>query len=517
MRRSTLLLLSFALVAWVAQLVIFSGFVIDDSFISMRFAQHLAEGEGIVWNRGEAPVEGFTSFLWILVLAVPHVIATSLAEPLARVGGVLAVSGLALWLFRMLRARFGDFPAAFAIVPLLAGTPYVINSVSGMETGLAILLAGLGHPLACAGILEKDARRLGWYQLVALLACMTRPDYALCYAATMVGGYALAWRLPTRGELGRVAGYFVLPGIIYFAWRWSYFGYFLPNPFYIKAGGSGSQSIVYVGTFLVLFAAPAVATLLLGVRDRETRKLAALTLLSFSAPVGAYLFVTPMMGVYWRFLIPYYAVVPIGVAASIAVRSGWTLRVLVAAQVMLALSTLPLASEYAGRSGGFTNVLRDLGDAMARAHPEGEALVAMNDVGIVPYFGGWKVLDTLGLCDDPLAHDEMGQEERISQLAPDVILLHEPRATHEKYDMDALSVSYEEIGRIPYLRGTLHSDIVVWAQPQSPVAAPLRAELSATEFIPATLEPSPIQAVYEAIRTVYHGGSAKDAPEAAAD
>jgi hypothetical protein len=40
--------------------------------ISMRYAQHLAQGHGLVWNIGEAPVEGFTNLGWTLYMAFLH-------------------------------------------------------------------------------------------------------------------------------------------------------------------------------------------------------------------------------------------------------------------------------------------------------------------------------------------------------------------------------------------------------------------------------------------------------------
>ena len=43
-------------------------FVIDDTFIFLRYAEHLATGEGPVFNPGER-VEGFTSFLRVVLLA----------------------------------------------------------------------------------------------------------------------------------------------------------------------------------------------------------------------------------------------------------------------------------------------------------------------------------------------------------------------------------------------------------------------------------------------------------------
>ncbi len=37
--------------------------IFDDAFISYRYARNLADGFGLVWNLGEAPVEGFTNLL----------------------------------------------------------------------------------------------------------------------------------------------------------------------------------------------------------------------------------------------------------------------------------------------------------------------------------------------------------------------------------------------------------------------------------------------------------------------
>ena len=43
--------------------------VIDDAYISYRYSQQLARGFGLVWNPGEAPVEGYTNFLLVLTEA----------------------------------------------------------------------------------------------------------------------------------------------------------------------------------------------------------------------------------------------------------------------------------------------------------------------------------------------------------------------------------------------------------------------------------------------------------------
>jgi arabinofuranosyltransferase len=48
-------------------------FVQDDAYISWRYADNFARGWGLVWNHGER-VEGYTNFLWTLILTIPHVV-----------------------------------------------------------------------------------------------------------------------------------------------------------------------------------------------------------------------------------------------------------------------------------------------------------------------------------------------------------------------------------------------------------------------------------------------------------
>src|SRR6185503_15249276 len=63
------------------------NYLIDDVFISVRYASHLAHGDGLVYNAGER-VEGYTNFLWTLLL-VP-----SLAFPIDLIGWIKWMNGL---------------------------------------------------------------------------------------------------------------------------------------------------------------------------------------------------------------------------------------------------------------------------------------------------------------------------------------------------------------------------------------------------------------------------------------
>ena len=58
-----------SLVFFLALIGLFWHFTIDDAYITFRYAGNLARGHGPVYNPGER-VEGYTSFLWMLLMAV---------------------------------------------------------------------------------------------------------------------------------------------------------------------------------------------------------------------------------------------------------------------------------------------------------------------------------------------------------------------------------------------------------------------------------------------------------------
>lgn len=53
----------------------FINFTIDDTFITFRYSHNLAEGFGPTFNPGRAPVEGYTTFLWMLIMSIPHLMS----------------------------------------------------------------------------------------------------------------------------------------------------------------------------------------------------------------------------------------------------------------------------------------------------------------------------------------------------------------------------------------------------------------------------------------------------------
>src|SRR5262249_33864017 len=78
----------------------------EDAAMLLRYSAHLAAGKGVVWNVGEAPVDGATAFLFMLLVAGLN--RAGLGLEAAAQGTALAAHWLAvLAVFVMIRRLYG--------------------------------------------------------------------------------------------------------------------------------------------------------------------------------------------------------------------------------------------------------------------------------------------------------------------------------------------------------------------------------------------------------------------------
>lgn len=206
--------------ALVLQLV-FAGYVKDDAYIEYRYATNAAHGHGLVYNVGDPPVEGFTSFLWTVLLIVPAMLHVPLLL-LGKLAGAASLVGVIAVVGKLVRARGGD-ERAQQLGRWMAATnaSLVVWAQSGMEpvqTALAVV--------ACAYFLEL--RRHWPAMLLAAAAAATRPE---CHVVLFLAAAVVVWRRAPVPALVAI----VLVGAIHL-WRWHYFGGLVPNTALVKGG-----------------------------------------------------------------------------------------------------------------------------------------------------------------------------------------------------------------------------------------------------------------------------------------
>ncbi len=239
------------------------AFLTDDAYISFRYARNLANGHGLVFNPGYERVEGYTNFLFVLVLAafqrlgvVPEVMAHVLTF-----AATVALWGSVAWFALRRLPPPGCEWLALAPLFLLAATRSIaVWSTSGLETRwFEALLVGGALRLA----VEVEATLAGRRSRPAAawlfaLAALTRPDGLLLAACAfgMAAVHLLAkGRLVVRRFALRLAPFVVLVGG-HFAWRHAYYGYWLPNTYYAKVGGESwwSAGLSYGVAFALEYA-----------------------------------------------------------------------------------------------------------------------------------------------------------------------------------------------------------------------------------------------------------------------
>jgi len=199
--------------AIMAGLMVFGlvDFTLDDAYIHLAYAKSLRLGEGLSYNPGDYET-GFSSPLWVALLAVWPIPTTAQADPVRTVAllGVLlhaatamAGSALTLELLRI-RAR-AEAPVPLVSLTALGGalvaiTPtLVVASTSGMEVPLAAATV-----TACAWAMVADrAQPAAW---LGAAAVASRPEalvFVLALAAVLAGA---SWRSHRRRHRAAIAG-----------------------------------------------------------------------------------------------------------------------------------------------------------------------------------------------------------------------------------------------------------------------------------------------------------------------
>jgi hypothetical protein len=403
----------------------------------LRYSRHLAAGHGIVWNVGEKPVDGATGLLFMTAVAFVHRLGWSL-EAAAQGIGLAAHAFTVLLVFFGARrlhgasGRWAIVPAAFvAIGPGLRhlaacyGTPlFALAATVGCLAASALVVAdegdeaGLALGFAFAGLAMSVARPEGVFLAVFMLL-----------AVLLVRG-GRAW----RPIVGRFVVVFATLGLGYFAWRWHYFGYPLPNPFYTKGGFVlhwHSLRLAWRDAWSLGW--PFLLLLGAGLVVREARRDALFTLVPVLLFISVWILISDETNYVMRFQYPILPVLLLGcvpVARALAARArgarsrwrispalGWAAALSVAA--LLAWGEHRAYRHVAPRRMGLYDAALVLRDYAPRAFS-----LATTEAGLLPLYSDWRAVDAWGLNDAHVAHSGEVDEAYLDRYRPEVILVH---------------------------------------------------------------------------------------------
>jgi len=382
-------------------------YTMDDSFIGFRYARHIGDGIGPIWNLADRndPIEGFTSFLFVWALGLIRWLTGADVELLGKVSGGAAVLGIAWSVALEARRHELRTPAALIAFSFLLLPYTALNAVSGMETGLFMLWNWL-CAVVCVRLLDTpSARAVWWFVLLGLLGTLTRPDFGLPFGLMTA---LLLWRQPSlRAPLWKaiLVGY-VIPGLAVTAWRYSFYHDVVPNPFYVKQRkGLDIEGITYVARFLALCALPYLLWIGAGWRSlwSHRRNLLLVLGVTLGAPAAYFSTVMPTMGWWYRFLLPYVPL--LGFCAALAFqesaknpsRGTKGLRLAAGALLLLLpLVHLPLLARFLVFHKANEVRYREVGRRL-RPMAAPDRWLLYHDVGSLVYEAEWNTIDPVGL------------------------------------------------------------------------------------------------------------------------
>jgi len=461
------------------------NFVTDDAYISFVFSRNFAEHGQLAFNLGQ-PVEGYTNFLWTLVLGVA-MLAGIPPELSSRVLGTACALATLYVVFRTTERALGR-PTPWAAVPpllLACSSGFACWTSGGLETQLyTLLVAAALDTLVAAASRPRALRRLG---VILALASMTRPEgpmiaavlgvaWVVVAAVPWIGGRLAARRglpVPDAG-LARPPGgsrvrdealavaWFLALWAPWFAWRWWYYGWPFPNTYYVKATGPwinpemprqmAGNGLYYVWIWLrqthLLHVLPIAVVGLVAARPRTPRFVLTVSCALFAAVYLVYTVSVggDFMGLH-RFIMPMFVVAALAVtlgaewiAGRLARRGagGLLAAVLVGGfavtQVSLSRESLRWGNFASDRGIDtpaylivYTEDRAAIGRAMASCFaPDDFSIVG--GAGAQPYVGRMRGIDVFGLVSETIAHDE-----------PRV----RPRAGHTKFGSDRVLAAYD--------------------------------------------------------------------------
>lgn len=432
----------------------FNGMLYDDAYIAFRFSSNWAMGQGPVWNPGENPIEGFSSFAWVLIGALfqlvgilPHIIMpwVGMASWFVMSAVVLPKAITAITNADDANDFLPKTAHYLTFLAVTANSAIGFQAFHGLETAMFSFAILLVVYQALVSHSVQDYLKLA---VCSLFLVTVRPDGA----AVLVPVWLIAFLLSPGSRKSVVIGGLVAVALvgIYSVAKWLYFGYPVPNTFYIKEGTDTLAGQNYVQDYATLLA-PLLVFLLyacgrLGLVRALTDKMFMLLLVPAVLICAAYLGINPILGNVYRFLIPTFPLfVLAGLRACALAKnpspaddsqpqprfplSTETLVFFMVAAIAIGLLfNIKVYRQYVFLQNYFGAIDKTL---VKRGHQLKEAsklspapLLATGDIGAIPYFSNLPTFDIIGLADETIAHEGL-THDYIKTRKPDLLILQD--------------------------------------------------------------------------------------------
>ncbi len=415
----------------------------EDAAILMRYARNLGEGHGIVWNIGESPVDGGTDFLALATIAGLYKAGFTLEHAVRFLDFFSHFLTLFLIYFASRKILKSPPVVGFISAFFFAIGPGLFYTAAYFSTPFFALFACLSWMAAMAIMQGKTGH--GYSALFAILCLITgliRPE-GVILAGLMLLSIIIALGLKrSRPPILWFLAVFALLGGIYLLWRWNYFSYLLPNPFYKKGGGHLYFSSLRRSLFYVLFMGiPFWWIYLVGLFRKKQFRYAIACLLPVFGFAAAFILLSDETNFAARFQ---YAVFSLILISWYPLIKDLPIRQKPASLMKLPIlkKTLWLALIVAGSAAitatyvfAYNKAISDIQQAFIfkgrydvamylRRYESKGYWMATSEAGLLPLYSGWNAVDTWGLNDQWITHNGGITAAYLDRYHPELIVFH---------------------------------------------------------------------------------------------
>lgn len=380
----------------------------DDAFISFRYAENLLNGHGLVFNIGER-VEGYTNFLWVIILALFKGLFGLDYLGVSRAIGVGAGAGLFVLIYLLLRRHFSEnlliLYAGIAALMLL-NLSIAYWAIASLET------VAFSFMVLSAIVAEYYRPRLT--PALLIIASLLRPEGVIVFGVILLNRL-----IRDRSVPWLYASLYVVPLIPFAVFKITYYGSLFPNPYFAKSGVgieyilSGLeytwQFVRELGVYGILVIIPLIMIRYLWSRY-SLLYLFVLIYTAYIIWVGGdvlkvYRFFVPVVSVlYFLFAVSVYELI-----RTIKLKAVTRNAVALLIVVFTALPAYWLSKDHVNTFHFFeVNIVRKmhfLGTMLSR-HMGKDFSLAASTIGMISYrLMGHRVIDMLGLTDKYIARN----------------------------------------------------------------------------------------------------------------
>ncbi len=450
-------------------------FVPDDSYITYIYGRNLADDFGLRYNAVDSePTEGFSSFLHVLLVAGAvrlgfDPLAATRASSLLLVLSNPIVCGLVIRRIVGISSGISLLAAVgvYSVPLLLPETGMHIES--GMDTILFAAVNGFAFVWAVQFAIGQGRRTRPVYisgVLILFALTLSRPEGLFLAVGYLASGMLLMWWAAPRGRRAESLRAGAIVGLGFacslgalLVWKLRYFGYLLPNPYYVKSNDKvfGSAGVILPGipeviAFLKMRYLPAVflgtGVVLWSRPSASLRRAAILLLPSFAVVL---LYARGIHEVTYGYRYEYPQLLPLAGCIALWIADLWRRRpkrFLILVSLAIACGPLlDLPSSRAALSSARQPVVAatlwtdshpydahaKLAYDLAETGLGERASMLTGSAGLIPYYSRFVAIDWSGLNNNrlsgryPLTMDEVW--DYIDSVRPDVLITTLPPAT----------------------------------------------------------------------------------------